>query len=288
MIGVDKVASSLFVALGKQQMHVRLYGAGSPVLLLHGGGPGTTGEGWRDFMNASTTDCQFIAPDFLGFGLSDTPIGVYSQKKILHSVLALIRIMNLRHICLVGHSMGAALAVELAISFPDLVDRLVLIAPGGGLYGLTYHSPGIEQIHRCALAPSRVNIADLVALMSYKEKSWQAQIDARMKVIELPGVLATQHGLLRSRLSRDQVDSDLADRLIAIKKMSMPVALFWGEFERFNPFEIGQKISSLLPDTSHFEIVRDAGHNVHYDEPEISAKLFDTFLTKSIALTYAD
>jgi pimeloyl-ACP methyl ester carboxylesterase len=73
---------------------------------------------------------HYLAPDLLGFGESSRP-GAYSiatQVDCLHSLLAALRISRCR---LVGHSLGAWVAGQYALTYPDQVLSLAVLAPEG-------------------------------------------------------------------------------------------------------------------------------------------------------------
>lgn len=99
---------------------------GSPTLALHG---------WLD--NANTFDrlaphlpeLDIIALDFAGHGLSDhRPLGVhYHPLTDMQDVLAVAEQLSWSQFSLLGHSMGGAIASELAATFPEKIDRAVLI-----------------------------------------------------------------------------------------------------------------------------------------------------------------
>jgi pimeloyl-ACP methyl ester carboxylesterase len=86
---------------------------------------------------ASTYHC--LAPDLLGFGESvrqgNTPYSVALQVEALHSLLCALRINRCR---LVGHSLGAWVAGRYALTYPDRVQSLAVIAPEG------VTEPGLE------------------------------------------------------------------------------------------------------------------------------------------------
>jgi pimeloyl-ACP methyl ester carboxylesterase len=75
---------------------------------------------------------KVIAPDLLGYGLSDKPqdAAAYSLKRLQHLVLGLLDQLGIARAAVVGHDWGAALAWRLAISAPKRVERLVALSVG--------------------------------------------------------------------------------------------------------------------------------------------------------------
>lgn len=115
--------------------HVRLFvresGHGEPIVLLHGFG--ASGYFWRKIMPTLARSHRVIAIDMKGFGRSDKPMdGRYSVTEQARVVTALIRAMGLKHITLIGHSLGGAVSLAVAIEAqardPGMIGNLVLIS----------------------------------------------------------------------------------------------------------------------------------------------------------------
>src|SRR4051812_40184829 len=104
-------------------------GEGPPILLIHG--YGDTADGWRRVVPGLLKDHRVVALDMPPFGRSaDPPEGklleFYSEffPNFLDEV-------GLDRTTVIGHSLGGAVALRLAIENPDRVDRLGLVAPAG-------------------------------------------------------------------------------------------------------------------------------------------------------------
>jgi len=99
------------------------------VLLLHG--IGSAGAAWDDVVAGLPKDIHVIAVDLLGFGVSPHPEwAAYDAKTQARSVIAtLVGLKIQQRVILVGHSMGALVAVEVAKRYPLLVKSLVLCSP---------------------------------------------------------------------------------------------------------------------------------------------------------------
>ena len=96
-------------------------GSGPPVLLLHGSGPGTTGEAWRPLINALAPDHRVLAPDLPGFGSSPTaPIEEWADILAPDEPCAVV-----------GNSAGGALALRLAHARPRAITRVVAVGSMG-------------------------------------------------------------------------------------------------------------------------------------------------------------
>jgi pimeloyl-ACP methyl ester carboxylesterase len=111
-------------------MHVERYGhGGAPILLVHGFG--TCAFLWRDIGPAlALANRTAFAVDLFGYGESDRPFdaqfGITAQSEYLDRALTALRLTKAT---IVGVDLGAAVAMHLAYSRPDRVERLVLVNP---------------------------------------------------------------------------------------------------------------------------------------------------------------
>ena len=119
------------------------YGAGAPVLLVHGSGPGVSAwANWRTVLPALSQRLRVVAPDILGFGYTARPPGTaYGPATWLEHLLGFLDALNLSQVSVVGNSFGGALALRLAAKAPERVDRLVLMGSVGVPFAIT---PGLE------------------------------------------------------------------------------------------------------------------------------------------------
>ena len=99
------------------------------VLFLHG--IGSAGAAWDAVIDGLPKDITVLSVDLLGFGDSPAPEwAAYSAKTQARSVIATLLRHNIRQrLIIVGHSMGALVAVEVARRYPLLVKSLVLCSP---------------------------------------------------------------------------------------------------------------------------------------------------------------
>jgi pimeloyl-ACP methyl ester carboxylesterase len=264
--------------LPSADVFVRVCGEGRPVVLLHGGGPGTSGDGWVDCMMACAAGLQLFAPDLPGFGDSG-PLdsgSEYGNAAFVAATLAMLDALCLPHVTLAGHSMGASVAAAIAARHPERVEKLLLLAPGGAFFGFTdYESPGMTQIARTTLDPSIDNVRALVDLMSSQDAEGRArQVEHRLQRLRRPGILEGQRALLNARSTLDATAiAQRAEMAGRIQSFERPVTLIWGAEEAFNPAVLGDRIRAVLPSHTSYYVIPGAGHNVQYDQPRSVAQL---------------
>lgn len=127
-------------------VHVHELGSGPPVLLLHGSGPGTTGWGaWRAVATVLAGRHRVVVPDQAGFGA--TPVRPGTERPGLAGWTAqaagLMDAIGLPRYAVVGHSMGGAVALALALARPGAVTRVVGVGTMGAALSLT---PALDRL----------------------------------------------------------------------------------------------------------------------------------------------
>src|SRR5439155_16845492 len=102
-------------------------GRGSPVVLLHG--LGATNASFLPTVWDLARDHRVIAPDLPGFGETAKPIRSYHARFYAQWTAALLKQLGVERAQIVGNSMGGRVALDLGMQYPDMVDRMLLLAP---------------------------------------------------------------------------------------------------------------------------------------------------------------
>src|SRR5699024_1164797 len=115
-----------------------------------------------------------IAMDQPGFGLSDKPTE-YPQY-FVHSSSAIVALMDelgIERAHMVGNSVGAGAAVRLALDYPDLAGKLVVLGPGGVSMNVFSPEPteGVKNLANCSAppGPSREKLETFLRGMVYDQ-----------------------------------------------------------------------------------------------------------------------
>jgi 4,5:9,10-diseco-3-hydroxy-5,9,17-trioxoandrosta-1(10),2-diene-4-oate hydrolase len=132
--GLSSGPTGQFVEAKGIRVHCQEVGEGDPVIFLHGGGPGATG--WGNFqrnMAVFGEDYRAITLDFPGFGKSDMkPEREIIPDFYVDTVVELLEKLGIAKASFVGNSLGGLVSLKIALDFPQLVDKLVLMGTGGG------------------------------------------------------------------------------------------------------------------------------------------------------------
>jgi pimeloyl-ACP methyl ester carboxylesterase len=121
-------------------------GAGPPVVLLHGGA--LDHRLWEPQIAALARTHRVIAPDLRGHGASPTPTAPFRH---VDDLAALLRHLDVGPAAVAGVSLGASVAVDLALEAPELVTELVV--SGAGASGAEFRDPAtLDMLARWAAA----------------------------------------------------------------------------------------------------------------------------------------
>ena len=154
-------------------------GAGEPLVLVHGSGPGVSAyANWRLTLPALAEGVRVLAPDLVGFGFTERPPGVrHDLGTWTDQLRGFLDAVGVERASIVGNSFGGAIALSLAARHPDRVDRLVLMGSVGvsfkiteGLDAVWGYQPSFEAMRRILdyFAYSRDLVDDELAEVRYR------------------------------------------------------------------------------------------------------------------------
>ena len=153
-----------FIKTREGLIHYVTAGAGDPVLLLH-----QTPRSWdeyRDVIPLLAENFSVIAMDTLGFGDSEKPSTPSSVEGYGRAVIAFLDALGIERTSIVGHHTGGVVAVEVAATHPDRVNRLVLS-------GTTCVD---EEGRRIAAGWPPIDLVEISADGSHLVKLWQKRM----------------------------------------------------------------------------------------------------------------
>lgn len=258
------------------RIHYLDEGEGEVVVFLHGSGPGASGYSnfKGNYRHLVAAGYRCIIPDHIGYGFSDKPADVdHPLSFFVECIKQTLDAAGVTTCTLVGNSLGGAVALGLALDYPDLVEKLVLMAPGGLSELADYQQmPGMQKVFAVFGSGEPVTPAvmkDLFAtgLMYNPEHATDELVAERMQIMEIMNghVMATMKVPV------------LVDRLAEI---DCPVLGFWGMNEQMMP-ENG--IMAMAKNMKHlrFILVTECGHWVMVEHEDMFNRACLDFLQHS-------
>ena len=244
-------ADELRVPVGPGAMHVERYGhGGTAVILIHGFA--TSSFLWRN-MAPGITDAGHTAyaVDLFGHGESDRPFdadfGIAAQAEYLDAAMTALRVARG---VLVGVDLGGDVALRLAATRPERVEKLVLInppvfdeLPAKDVTQLQRNTAKFAfRTTRGILGAAPLIEAVLKKSVSDPEKFMPTKLIARY-LAPFVGKDGTNHLLaLASSISAE----DLED--VDLRSIHVPALVLWGEEDAFVEGRVAEKLTNALPD----------------------------------------
>lgn len=268
-------------------------GSGTPVVLLHGGGPGASGvSNYSRNIEAVAQRFRVIVPDMPGYGRStktlnhSDPIGYVADM-----IRGLLDELGIKAAHLVGNSYGGAAALRLALDTPGRAEKLVLMGPGG--IGITRALPtaGLNRLlsYYSGGGPSREKLATFIRdYLVYEGDSvpddlidlrYQASVDP--EVVANPP-LSRPSGPLALRTAW-RMDLTRDSRL---KRLQTPTLVLWGRDDKVNRPSGGPMLLNMMPN-AELVMTSHTGHWLQWERAELFNEMVCEFLQKDSRLAHA-
>ena len=260
----------------------RQAGSGPLIAMIHGiaGSSGT----WVPVMPLLAERYTVIAPDLLGHGESAKPRGDYSLGAYASGIRDLLGVLGHDRATIVGHSLGGGVAMQFAYQFPQMAERLVLVASGGLGKEVTpllraLSLPGAEYVLPAVLAPQ---LHGLVARLGGVVGRFGVRADPFLTEVWEAWSRLTDARAQRAFIHTIRAVIDLAGQRVSARDRlylahEIPTMIVWGTRDAVIPVGHAQIAHELIPG-SRLEIVAGAGHFLPIERPELLDRLLRDFL----------
>ncbi|GLZ28296.1 hydrolase [Lentzea sp. NBRC 105346] len=240
-------------------------GSGDPVVLLHGGAVDRTT--WDAEFSALSATHTVIRYDARGHGRSSTPDAPFSHWEDLRQLLDGL---GVDRASLVGLSQGGRTSVDFAISLPDRVDKLLLVAPG--VSGMAFHDPFVlDHMARIGSAKDLGTIIECILRM-WVDGPLRSPEDvpyrARCRSIMAEGF--ARHGNWQRHYTEIGVISRLGE-------LRAPTLALVGDLDSADIRHVVDLIVKDAPH-AHMRVVEGAGHMINLDQPEEFGRILLRYL----------
>ncbi len=248
-----------FVETRNGNMYFEKAGTGFPVVLLHPLGMSTWV--WKDIIRDLSESYTTYAFDMLGHGKSDKPSNNFAITDYAEALDDACQILNIHRAHYIGNSVGACLAAEMAASYPDRVDKLVLV--GCPIYNIHDAQERIQSSFTDFdenNLPIPRTIDDLINRTTFANPT--------QELLELVNDSRNQAGEWVRHLSHSLNNYDLISRLPFIK--ASKTLILYGDKDRLvtgNPIlsnNIVRSSSIIMPDIAHIPQIEDSNAFTHH------------------------
>lgn len=208
---------------------------------------------WKSF-GSKFHNHKVFAPDLPGFGKEKLISPNWGISNYADWVVKKLKSKNINKFVLIGHSFGGKIATEIALTNPSIISKLILIA-----------SPILR----------RPSISTQIKILTHK-------FAKRVLLRNALNVFTNEEyrEAKRANLSKIFVKSVNYDATDKLSKIKAPTLIIWGEYDRDAPLAIGHEMSRLIAN-SRLEILKNTGHNIQFENPNILYGLIKNFISQA-------
>jgi pimeloyl-ACP methyl ester carboxylesterase len=262
------------------ELHHKTYGAGDPVLCIHGFGASLFS--WHNFVDPVSRNYQLILIDLKGSGNSPKPPDShYSTRDHVDLIYKFILDHDLKNLTLIGNSFGGALSLWLSMILiekqPGRLRSLILIDAGAFKEYIPFYVKliGVPIIGAAAvyLTPARCMAKSVLKLAYYDPKKiTEEQIAAYAAPLAAPG---GKHALLET--GKQIIPPNIDELTAKYKDINVPTLIIWGQQDKVIDPIVGTLLDQAIPNST-LKVIEQCGHVPQEERPEATIPLVLDFL----------
>ena len=252
------------------ELFYRKIGKGEPLFILHG--LFGSGDNWQSLAKRFSENFEVYVIDQRNHGQSFHSSD-WNYDFMVDDLIEIIRQNSLSKINLIGHSMGGKTAMQFALSYPELVQNLVVVDISAKYYPVHH-----RQILNALLSLDLNKIKSRKEAESELAKSIQniGELQFLLKNLYWKDV---QNNQLAWRFNLDVINSKIEEvgREQSTGNYTGPSLFIRGELSNY-VLNADQEMHSKLFPSSHLETIQGAGHWVQAEKPEAFFQVANQFL----------
>ncbi len=254
------------IDVGELHLEYEDHGQGDVLVLLHG--LGCSARDWGLQIPTLSQHYRIIAPSLRGFGGSDKPGGPCSIMQMADDIVALLDVLGIDRAHVLGHSMGGAVALQLAVAHQHRLDSLIVINSQASfavrdwrryftllMRFMMSESAGMERLTR--FVARRLFPHD-------SQSSLRADMAKRYSANDRRAFVAALQALAGWSVEN------------MIDTVTLPTLVLAGDKD-VAPLERSRAFARRMPDAS-LQVVADSGHASPFDQSDVVNKLVLGFL----------
>jgi pimeloyl-ACP methyl ester carboxylesterase len=269
-IARSNIGTSNFVKIGDYTIHYVEAGKGEPMIMIHGWL--CWGAYWKKIIPLLSNRYHVYAPDLLGHGISDKPLGKevsYGTDAQAERIIAFMNALGIRKAVLVGHSMGGEIAAKVTLAAPERVKGLVLVC-AAGMEETPKLLPGYVKFFRAVhLENIAADMMDegmirrhVPSLMFYKDNPMPEEF---VKDVVMTNLKNKTDRTAMARVTREGLFRDFLDK--RCPEIKAPTLVISAKYDIVVPPAVGERYSSLIPGSKYLCIDR-AAHMVPWERAD--------------------
>ena len=268
---------SQFIEIDGMNVHYRDEGEGQTIVLLHG--TGASLHTWDEWTNELKKTFRVIRLDLPAYGLTGPhPEKKYSLSDYSSFLNSFVESLDIDNFILSGNSLGGAIAWYYASEYPNKVELLSLLDPGG-LYNKEKQSP---LVFRLARAPGINKIIRYVTPRFFIKNTLKEVYFDKTKLTDKK--IDTYRDLILRENNRESFinrsNSEPVDYTSRLKLINCPTQIIWGNEDEWIPVENAKFFSKSIQNT-RVDIMQETGHLPMEERPYESLELLLNFINSN-------
>jgi 4,5:9,10-diseco-3-hydroxy-5,9,17-trioxoandrosta-1(10),2-diene-4-oate hydrolase len=278
---VDWRKHQRWVDVDGQRVNAIEMGEGQPIVFVHG--LSGSWPNWLEQLPVLARSHRVIALDLPGFGHSPMPREQITIAGYARVLAGLLEALGIDAATLVGNSMGGFISAELAIAYPQRVERMVLVSAAGIS---TYQRPEVMRAVPWLTRAERI-VAAYTAWFASKSDSVARRRGLRNAALglvvrhpgRLPGPLAAEQLRGAGKPGFLQAVNALLDYPIRerLPEIACPTLIVWGDEDRLISVRDADVFEQLIPN-SRKVLFHGTGHMSMLERPAAFNELLERFL----------
>ena len=243
------------VTIYGQKIHYLEAGSGPNLILLHG--LGGSSQVWGYNIGPLAEKYHVFVPDQIGFGKSDKPLVNYRIRTYVDFLDQFCKQLNITRPILVGNSMGGWVSAIYAATYPDRVDKLVLVDAAGYAPPKDFDTRAFYGLN----PTTREEMKVLVAKVFYNKAFLSdAAIDQSMTARLGAGDGYTIKSITESIIRGEDFLDDV------VKSIKTPTLLVWGRQDGLVPLSDGERFHKDIAGST-MVVIDQCGHVPNVEKP---------------------
>jgi pimeloyl-ACP methyl ester carboxylesterase len=258
------------------ELHANVEGVGEPVVFIQG--VGVHGDGWLPQTEELQAEFRCVTFDNRGMGLSQPPGCALTVAQMAEDALTLMDAAGIDSAHIVGHSLGGAIALEVALLAQDRVRSLALLctsARGSDATRPTAKMVWLGMRSRVGTRRMRSNaFLEIVMPADYLAAHDRDALSERLRPLfghalwDTPDIVMPQLKALKEFDAEGRLD----------QLAGMPTLVVSAAHDLIFPPECGRRLASAIPGARYVKIA-DAAHGVPLQSPDVINRLLVEHLT---------
>jgi esterase len=251
------------------QLHFQSYGQGPPLIILHGLFGSL--ENWHSIGQMLAADFHVFTMDQRNHGRSPHATDM-SYQLMAEDLKEFVADKQLGSVNLLGHSMGGKTAILFAISYPQLVEKLIVVDIAPRAYP-DHHSEILKAL-------SSLDLSSFKSRAEMESQLASSIPDLAVRRFLLKNVKRDQAGNFYWQMNLSAIEANyarLSEQISSQRPFEKPTLFIRGERSNYIRDDDMTAIQKLFPRVKLCEIA-GAGHWVHAEAPEAFLRTVREFL----------